>query len=198
MKEVTDFLNRLQPKWEPLKQQAIKYFDIDSKLHEDGALRVFRRIWVAPQNFGIILFPPVDINWFFKFQEKTNIIIPQFYQNILLEMNGCYVYDFKLFGLPKSLYTLGQLDRTKLQQLDLGAANTFWKNEYKTDKGLFMIGGRDYSFHEIVGYFIDEKTIYSIRKNGEVISAWSSFENFFKEEINHAEEMMLDEKNNKK
>ena len=191
---VTDFLNNLTAEWETIKQQVTKYFDDESRIREDGAVEIFKRPWIAPQNFGIILFPPVDKSFFVKFKEDTKISIPTFYQDILLKMNGCFVFDFELFGLPKSVYTTGLLDRTTTQQLDLGSANKFWKNSYKLNKNLFYIGARAYSFDENIGYFIDEETIYSIRTNGEVIATWTTFDSFLAAEIKLAEKMMLEEK----
>ncbi len=193
--EITSFINNLTEEWEAIKQQVSKYYDNESNVRGDGSVAIFKRSWIAPQNFGIILFPPADKNLFDKFQQNTNRSIPTFYENILLRMNGCFVYDFELFGLPKSVYTTGLLDRTTVQQHDLGSANVFWINEYKVDKNLFHIGGRAYSYEENIGYFIDDKgTILSIRTNGEIIAEWKTFHSFLVDEIKIAEKMMLDEK----
>jgi|688.fasta_scaffold211250_2 hypothetical protein len=192
--EIDNFLNILTPNWKPIKEQTTKYFDTESKIRDDGAAQIFRRPWVAPQNFGLLLFPPVDLEWFDKFNEKTNLTIPKMYQDILSEMNGCFVYDFSLFGLPKTMYTTGLLSRTVLQQYDLGTANTTWIHNYDIDTSLFHIGGRAYSYEENVGYFIDNNKIVSIKENGEIVGSWTTFADFLKEEINIAEQMMLKEK----
>lgn len=192
--EINNFLNNLTLDWEPIKEQAIKYFDLDSKIRNDGAAQIFRRPWVAPQNFGLLLFPPVDKGWFDKFNENTNLIIPKMYQDTLSEMNGCFVYDFSLYGLPKTMYTTGLLNRTELQQYDLGTANTTWIHSYSVNRDLFYIGGRAYSYAENIGYFIDNDKIFSVRKNGEILNSWTTFSNFLKEEIKAAEEMMIKKK----
>ena len=192
--EIDNFLNNLTPDWTPIKDQATKYFDIDSRIRDDGAVQVFRQPWVAPQSFGLLLFPPVDNKWFEAFAEQTNLTIPKFYQDILLKMNGCFVYDFSLFGLPKTMYTTGLLSRTVLQQYDLGTANTTWIHSYDIDMSLFHIGGRTYSDEENVGYFIDNNKIVSIKENGEIVNSWTTFADFLKEEINISEQMMLKEK----
>jgi hypothetical protein len=116
------------------------------------------------------------------------------YQDILSEINGCFVYDFSLFGLPKTMYTTGLLSRTVLEQYDLGTANTNWIHSYDIVKGLFHIGGRAYSNEENVGYFIDNNKIVSIRENGEIVDSWTTFADFLKGEIKVAEQMMLEEK----
>ena len=141
-----------------------------------------------------MLFPPVEKTFLTKFEEKTGLSIPPFYQNILLEMNGCFVYGFSLYGLPKTIYTTGLLNRSTLQQFDLGTANTNWILSFKVDKKLFYIGGRSYSYDENIGYFIDKETIRSIRENGEILKSWSSFNNFLNDEIRIAEQMMLAQK----
>jgi len=193
--EVKYFLDKLDQKWVPIKQQVEQYFDSDSRIRDDGALQVFKRPWIAPKNFGILVFPPANEAWLTMFQEKTTIVIPTIYKKILMEINGCYIYDFELFGLPKSLYTGRLLDRSILQQHDLTLANNSWKKEYKLNEDYFLIGGRDYADDEVIGYFLNENKIYSIRKNGEILSSWDSFVDFLNEEIYKAERTMLNEKN---
>src|SRR6478609_7706159 len=112
--EIITFLDTLNSDFDPIKEQATKYFDSDSKIREDGAAQIFRRPWVAPLNFGLLLFPPVDKAWFSEFYKLTNKAIPKIYQDILLIMNGCFVYDFALYGLPKTIYTDGLLSRRSL------------------------------------------------------------------------------------
>lgn len=195
-KEINVFINKLSSDWEPIKEQAVKYFDLDSKIRGDGAIQIFRLPWIAPQNFGLLLFPPVNKAWFIKFKENTSIEIPLYYQEILLKMNGCIIYDFSLFGLPKTMYTSGLLSRGNLQQFDLAIANTYWKQEYEIDQNLFHIGGNRYSYTENIGYFIDSNnnTILSIRTNGQILNKWDNFKDFLIQEIESSEKMMLDKK----
>ena len=192
--EINKFLDNLSADWEPIKGQATKYFDNYSRLREDGAAQISRRPWVAPLNFGLLIFPPVNKSWLDEFHTQTNIKIPLFYRDILLQVNGCFVYDFSLYGLPKSIYTTGILDRSYLQQYDLGTANMYWKHEYKVDNSLFYIGGRHYSFDENLGYFLNGNQILSVRKNGEILNTWATFKDFLFEEINVAEEHMIKQK----
>jgi len=111
------------------------------------------------------------------------------------QRTGCFVYDFSLFGLPRSLYTAGLLNRSVLEQYDLGAANTAWIHRYNLDRDLFYIGGRAYSDEENVGYFIDNCKIFSLRQNGEIMRSWTTFIDFLSEEIKACEQLMLKEKN---
>jgi hypothetical protein len=194
--EIKSFLDNLPDEWNAIKQQAVKYFDDDSDMRKDGAAQIFKRPWIAPLNFGLLLFPPVKKEFIILFEQRTGKAMPSLYKSVLLQMNGCFAYDFSLYGLPESMYQRNLLDRSFLQQYDLGAANMHWIYEYEVNDRLFHIGSRAYSFEENVGYFIDgENNILSIKTNGEQIRKWNSFESFLLEEIQEAEILMIKEKN---
>jgi hypothetical protein len=194
--QVESFLDTLDPFWQAIKEQAIKYSDQYSHIANDGTIQIFRRPWVAPFNYGLMFYPPARKEYFEIFQQKTGKAIPSLYQQILLQMNGCFVYDFALYGLTPSLYSMGLLDRSLLQPFDLGTANTDWMEEYKLDRTLFHIGGRAYTPKENIGYFLDSSNnILSIRKNGKQLGKWTLFRDFLTEEIEAAEKMMLKERN---
>ena len=141
-----------------------------------------------------MIFPPAEKLWFEKFYETTGFEIPTLYKEILLKVNGFFVYDFNLFGLPKSIYETGLLERLTLQQFSLESANIYWKTNYKIDKKLFHIGSGRYSDDENFGYFIDGEKILSIRKDGEILNSWNSVKEFLSEETEKAEKNMLNEK----
>ncbi len=98
--EVKIFLNKLNSDFFLIVEQAKKYFDKDSKIREDGAAEIFRRLWVAPVNYGLWLFPPAVTKLFDKFVERTNITIPTLYKRLLTELNGCFVYSFHFMDYP--------------------------------------------------------------------------------------------------
>ena len=194
-KDVEIFLSNLSEDWQPIKEQVEKYFDSKSGIREDGALEVFRRPWIAPLNYGLLLFPPADAKLLSEFTKRTAKAIPGFFQEILSQMNGCFVYDLSLFGLPQSIYKSGVLDRSQLNQFDLGAANRHWITEYSIENTHFHFGGRSYSYDENIGYFIDHANhIVSVRQNGDIVGNWTSFNQFLKDEVSIAEQMMLEEK----
>ena len=194
--DIKDFLDKLDNDLNPIKEQAVKYYDLHSMVREDNAIQLFKQSWIAPQSFGLILFPPADRNWLSEFEKRTGKLIPKIYENILLQMNGCFVFDFSLFGLPKSIYTKGVLDRRGLlQQYDLTEANLSWIREYDIDQNMFHIGSRLYSDTENTGYFVDRETILSIKNTGEIVNTFSTVKDFVLTEIDAAEQMMIADRN---
>jgi hypothetical protein len=187
------FLDKLSNDCSPIVKQAQKYFDGDSKIRKDGAAEIFRRPWIAELNYGLWLFPPAEKKWLDSFTEQNNKPIPNLYQELLLELNGCFVYDFSLYGLPESIYTNGLLDRSTTQPLDLGTANRNWIREFNVDPDLFHIGGRSLSSSENTGYFIDGGKILSIRTSGEIINTWNTIFDFLNTEIILSEKQMLEQ-----
>jgi len=192
--EVQKFLDKLGPDFQPLKKQVEKYFDSHSRITPEGTLQVFKCPWVAPLNFGVIIFSPANDDFIDNYKKRTNKTIPGFYSDILRQLNGCFIYGFSLFGLPKSFYANNLLDRSVLQQYDLGTANMHWIHDYKSSKNAFYFGGRTYSYDENIGYFLENNKIFALRENGKIISEWTSLVDFLNDEIDLAEKMMLDKK----
>ncbi len=194
--EIKTFLDNLNSDFDIVKEQVYRYYHFDNKadLRHDGAIKVFNRTWVAPMNYGLLLFPPVDKTIFDKLEKQEKLKIPDFYRTILTMMNGCFIYDFSLFGLPKAIYEKGLIDRSDLYQFDLGTANKYWTLEYKIGPNLFHFGGRAYSYEENTGYFTDqENKIYSILHSGRIVKTWTSFKQFMTDEVAEAEKMMRED-----
>jgi hypothetical protein len=192
--QIKIYLDSLPTEFKPIVEQATRYGSFDDKadVRKDGAIQIFNRTWVAPENYGLLLFPPADNKLIDKFEKQIKVKTPQSYKHVLGIMNGCFIYDFALCGLPESMYSTGLLNRSTLNQFDLGAANQFWKYEYETElDNLFHIGGRAYSDDENIGYFIDsDDRILSLRKNGKQLKTWMNFGQFLNDEIIAAEKMM--------
>ena len=141
----------------------------------------------------IVLYEGITKSWINKFKTNTKIKIPEIYQDLLLKINGCYIFDMTLYGLTPSLYNNKLLDRTKLQCLSLDTANTSWIKEYDIDSKYFYFGSRSYNENENIGYFIVEDKIKTILVGGKIISAYKNFKEFLMEEIKIAEDMYLKE-----
>ena len=175
----------------PIKRQAKKYLRNNSSIDDHNTLNIFHRPWVAPFNWGLILYQGADRNWIEQFEQKTQKIIPGAYKNFLLTINGCFIYDLSLYGLTPSIYLEGTLDRSQLQCHDLTTANTDWIFEYKVDKNYFHFGSGFYTDSENIGYFFDDIKIRSIRTNGEFVKQWADFTDFLSDEISTVERIML-------
>ncbi|GHS85135.1 hypothetical protein FACS1894103_6410 [Campylobacterota bacterium] len=146
-----------------------------------------------PESYMIELYRGIDGDWIEKFKNNTQIDIPHIYQNLLLQINGFFIFDISLYGLTPSIYAKGLLDRKMLQCQSLDDANTQWIREFKVSNTYFHIGGRSYSDEENIGYFIIDNKIQTILENGKIINEYKNIKDFLTEEIKIAEEMYLEE-----
>ncbi len=174
-----------------IKEQSLKYLRNNSKIGGGDELFIFHRPWVAPMNWGIMLFPKVEIEWIEQFETKSTKYIPEFYRNFLNQINGCFIYDISLYGLTPSIFSSNQLNRSIVQCHDLLSANNSWIREYNVEKSFFYFGSSHYSDSENLGYFVDgNNELFSMLKDGTVISNWNNFESFLADEILKEEEKM--------
>lgn len=192
MDTILKILNDYPKELAPIKEQAEKYLDNNPRLDEENTIGVIHRPWVARMNWAIILFKGINQNWIPKFEEMTDKNIPDFYRDLLLSLNGCFIYDVNLFGCSKSIFEQGLVDRSILQPLDLSRANISWLHDYRIDPSFFYFGSRRFSKNENLGYFVDgNNQIFTMLKNGTVIKTYDNFNLFLGEEIGLAEERML-------
>lgn len=191
--KILETLNAIPSEFCALKEHSLKYLKYSSII-DDDMIGIGHRPWVAPYNFAISLFSPAKKTWFSKYKLKCGKPIPVIYQKFLSVANGCFYYDFDLYGLTPSIQKDNLLDRTKLQCHDLGTANEYWINAFNVDKNSFHFGGRALNDDENVGYFINQDNAICVKKNnGETISQYSSFYNFLETELKIAENMMIEE-----
>ena len=185
-------ITEISEKYYPIKRISLKYLKTGS-IQEGADLMIYNQKWVAPLSYGIRIFGMTPVDYIEKYEKDNKISIPTIYKEFLLEVNGCFIFDFDLFGLTPSMYEKGTLDRSKVQCFDLSTANKNWIYEYNINEELFHFGGRAYSYDENIGYFIDKKGIIkSIRNNGEVLREWFNFTEFLNEEINIVEKDMIE------
>jgi hypothetical protein len=193
MDSIEKRLNTIPDNFKPIKQISYKYLKFGGTI-EENSIMIYNQKWIAPLKYGIKIFGQTPIEFIKKFEKSNNTKIPLIYKEFLREVNGCFIFDFALFGLTPSIYTTGLLDRSKVQCFDLGTANRNWIAEYDIDEKLFHFGGRAYSYDENIGYFMDSTGIIkSIRTNGQLIKEWTDFTEFLSEEIEAAAKMMIDE-----
>lgn len=191
MKEVLNRLQKFPNNLDPISSQVKRYLDNNTK-YSDEEVKVLHRPWVAPLNWGLMLYQGANREWFQEFQKRTMKEIPEFYLEFLKHINGCFLFDMSLYGLTPSVYETGSLNRTILQCHDLTTANNSWVYEYDVDPKLFHFGSRHYTEDENVGYFFADEQILCFRNNGEQFNQWKNLESMLFEEIEVVEQMMLE------
>jgi hypothetical protein len=168
-----------------IKKQAKKYIQNGSGIDNSETVNILHRPWIAPLNWGLMLYQGTDIKWINQAEETIGKTIPDFYKNFLTNINGCFLYDMSMFGLIHSL------TRSFLQCHDLTTANSNWIEEFDVDQSFFHFGGGTYSYDENMGYFYGQNKIISIRKNGKLVNEWNNFSDFLNDELIRAEKEML-------
>jgi hypothetical protein len=185
MEEINKIIDSYPDEYLAIKKQAKKYIHNNSDIENNGRINILHRPWVAPLNWGLMLYKGADNEMINKAENLINKPIPEFYKNFLTKINGCFLYDISLFGLIPSL------TRTVLQCHDLTIANTYWIKEFDVDQSLFLFGGGYYSYEENTRYFYGQNKIISARMNGEFVNEWVNFSDFLNEELARAENKML-------
>jgi hypothetical protein len=168
-----------------IKKQAKKYIQNGSNIDNNQRINILHRPWVAPLNWGLMLYKGADTKSIEEAELTIGKTIPDFYKRFLTNFNGCFLYDISMFGVIHSL------TRSFLQCHSLTTANNNWIKEINVDQNLFHFGGGRYSYEENTGYFFGQDKIMSIRKNGKLVNEWSSFSDFLNEELLRAEKEML-------
>jgi hypothetical protein len=185
---ILERLQEMPPECAALAGHAGRYARFCSSIAIDDTLQIGHTPWRAPEAYTFSLFVPAKKTWFQRFRSRTGRQIPQEYRNFLLGMNGCWAYGLALFGLPPSLQRDPPLmDRSRVQPLDLDAANRYWAREFKAPDDEFHFGGRSWSDAENVGYFWSESGLHSRRKSGEVVGQWGNLSTLLTEELAAAE-----------
>jgi hypothetical protein len=161
-----------------IKRQARRYLPEGARL-TGGTLRVLPQPWIAPESWGLVLFAPAR-----KAALARQHDLPDFCLRFLAAMNGAFVHELSLFGLP------GPLDRSSLQCHDLQTANRHWARGYRGAEGLHF-GASPWNDRENVGYFFAKRRFRALRPNGTCVGTWTSFSALLDDEVARAEAMML-------
>jgi hypothetical protein len=187
MESILKIIDSYPDEYIAIKKQAGKYIQNGSDIDKNERTNILHRPWVAPLNWGLMLYKGADIKWINEAEEAIEKTIPDFYKRFLTKINGCFLYDISMFGLIHSL------TRSFLQCHNLETANINWIKEFNVDQSFFHFGGGTYSYDENTGYFYGQNKIISIRKNGKPVNEWSNFSNFLNDELARAEKEMLKE-----
>lgn len=192
-RQVRDRLAALPTFCGRLVDHASRYAGHSCQVARDGTLQIGHMPWVAPMAYAFWLFPAADGRWLDRFESRVGVSIPPDYSGFLRALNGCHAYDLSLYGLAPSMQgDPPRMDRTVVQPLDLGTANTHWASDYLGGPRGFYLGSRAWSYDERVGYFWDDAAIACVRRNGDVVATWPSLPDLLDNELAVAERMMLE------
>jgi hypothetical protein len=197
MTETTDSLEArlsgLPASCASLAAHVRRYLQRGMRMMPDGTLCIGPAPWIAPQAYAFWLFSPAAPEWLVPFEQRHAVSIPPDYRAVLLALNGCRVYKLALYGLPPSMQQAQPLlDRSRVQPLDLGAANTSWRTEYKGAVAGLHFGGRAWSAEENIGYFWGADGPEAYREHGEVVGRWPDLASLLAVELARAEALFLE------
>ena len=187
MEELQKIIDSYPDEYVAIKRQARKYIKNGSDVDKSGRLNILHRPWVAPLNWGLMIYEGVDMKWIDEAEKNIGKTIPDFYKRFLININGCFMYDISLFGLVQSL------SRSFLQCHSLTTANKDWIKGFDIDQNFFHFGGGTYSNDENTGYFYGQNKIISISMSGKLVNEWTDFSDFLNDELVRAEREMLKE-----
>ena len=174
----------------PILDVANRLWSDDSTyVRATGGLHISHRPKVAPQAFAVVLYLPLEAESISRYEQTHSISIPATFRDILRLLNGAFLFELSLFGVPPSMVD-GGLDRSVLQPHDLSTANCYWRASYHAPADSFYIGGGPFSSEEHVAYFLlEDGSIESYRKGGEIVRGWPDYRVFLSEEIARSEAM---------
>jgi hypothetical protein len=156
-----------------LKQLALRYLGKGCRLQE-GCIRLGRFRKYDHDHFHITIFPPAEPDWLV---ERRSFEVPLDYLKLLSHMNGLRLFEMRLFGFTPSMQgSFPRLDRSRLQCLDLTAANETWTIDMKNAPGGFIyFGSGFYSSKENKEFFMNEAgNIRALLKRGIELGGWPS------------------------
>ena len=130
---LTEKIDSLPDEYISLKQQARKYLRNNSNVDKNETVNIFHRPWVAPFNWGIMLYKGASPARIEEFSDRTGKVMPNFYGRFLSFVNGAFIYNLSLYGISSSVREKNLLDRSILQCHDLILANNHWIQEYNVE-----------------------------------------------------------------
>ena len=182
----------------PIRLVAERVADADSVIDpRTAAALLSRRPKIGVEAYACVVFAGVAPDVMTRYEEIQRSIgnrdfeIPLSYRNVLHRLNGAWIFQVSLYGLPPSMCQKPPLlDRSSRQPLDLGTANQNWRKRYSTDLNHFHFGSGPHTFQENVAYFLDgDGRVFSLLPGAQQVSEWSSIQAFLSAEIPRAESL---------
>jgi hypothetical protein len=160
-----------------------------------GSLRLSHRPEIGTEAYACVLYPGLGFDVIDRYEGvhrarlSSYLDIPPFYRDFLTRLNGAYLFDIALFGVPPSMaQNPPLLDRSALQPLDVCTANDTWRLEYRVARSNFYFASGSHSSTESVGYFLTPDNRVEAYLVGEKkIGEWAGMDVFLTEEVERAE-----------
>ena len=192
---IQQFVQGLDGNLSPLKTIVQQFSSSDTNFDPlTGAIRLSHRPAVGLDAYAFILYPGVNSDVIERYESihraRTTryMDIPAFYKVVLGHLNGAFVFETALFGVPPSMARNPPLlDRSVQQPLDVGTANEDWRLEYKVDHSRFFFASGSHSHTENVGYFLTpDNHVEGFLRSGNQVAQWETLEAFLAAEIERA------------
>ena len=198
---IEQFLQRLDGDLSPLKTVVQQLSSPDANIDPlTGGLRLSHRPAIGTEAYACILYPGVDSDVIERYEgihrARTSryIDIPPFYKRVLGCLNGAFVFETALFGVPSSMaQNPPRLDRSAQHPLDVGTANEDWRLEYEVDHCRFFFASGSHSPTENVGYFLTpDNNVEGYLRGGNEIAQWETLGAFLAAEIERAKSRYIE------
>jgi hypothetical protein len=196
LESLAALLSGLDGPLNPIRETAEKLLASEPEPQEEhGAILISRRPKIAPQAFACVLFPGLSDTMIDRYVQLWNahrslqpFRLPDAYRQVLRSLNGAWVFDLSLFGIPPSMCADPPLlNRGARQPLDISSAES-WSRSYKPGPAQFHFGGSPYTWDENLGYFLNEDgSVEARRKGGAVFGCWKGMREFLEQEISRNE-----------
>lgn len=189
MTTAEELISGLSDDLEPVRVVAKRFLGADSCVDPaTGALCASHRPRIAPLAYALRIFPGAGRSLIASYEGVHEIKICGSYRSLLMRMNGAYLFQIDLFGIPPTMATCPPLlDRSALWLLDLATAQKYWWRKYTTGEDCF-VGYGPYSSNDPLGYFMSEDgAVRAVQVGGAVFRSWPSVRGFLTDELARAE-----------
>jgi hypothetical protein len=181
------FLQKLRSDLSPVRSVIYKLASSETNLEpRSGALRLSHRPQDGSEAYAVVLFPGVGLDIIERYENTQRARIrdyrniPAFYKDILTQLNGAFLFDTALFGIPPSMvHDPALLDRSALQPLDACTANEDWRLEYGPPPTDHHFACGWHSVHDKIGYFLTStNSVGAYLAGGKKIGDWETMNAF--------------------
>ena len=169
----------------------LQTFDKSDFTEEDGGIVL---VGHEPERglmaYAVTLFPGLSIEDIERYEEATGIDFPKTLKKFLQRLNGAFLSDLSIYGIPTSMLNNPPLlSRSVRNPYDVATATKLWRLAYEdADHDEFHFSGRNISWSGQIGYFLrKDGSVVSYPKNKTVYKSqvWPSLDEWLRDEIDN-------------